>query len=65
MKGILSIKNPTKKVKIVCFGDVEIKTRQEALEWCLDGMNWCEGCEQEHYTNCLLQLIGGEEVLIY
>lgn len=41
------------------------RTREKCRAWLMEGMAGCEGAEQEHYTNMLLELEGGASVLHY
>lgn len=58
------MKNFTKKelkqkVKIICYRQMEIMTREEAINKYEEGMMCCEGSERDRYTNIYCQLISG------
>jgi len=50
------IKDP---VVVTCGFKTKVWERQEAIDFFLEGMMWCEGSERDRYTNIYLQLIEG------
>lgn len=65
MASLLTIKKDKEQVRIYLFGEVMTMTRGEALEWCMDGIIGCDGAEQEHFIDCLIQLNNGDINIYY
>lgn len=53
-------KDDEAEIITVCYGkERKWKSRQEAIEFYIEGIAWSEGSERERYTEILLQLEGG------
>ena len=50
-------------VTVICYGKKQVwDSRQNAVEFYLEGMMCCEGAERDRYTNIYLDLISGKSV---
>ena len=53
--------NSTKGVNVYCYGQWKHYTsRKKAMNFFLEGMRCCEGCEQERYTTIYCALADGK-----
>lgn len=56
----LSSKKLKEVVTIICYGQKETKTRQEAIDDFYEAMLCSEGSEHERYENIFFQLMNGK-----
>ena len=64
-KHLLEIKGKEEKVSLTIGHTTKRTTRENVLEWCLDGIINTEGAEQEHFLEIFVQLIYGGKNFYY